>query len=157
MSDTFRVYYKLPSSCSEEVAKAVVSLWSLTHPTDRWPPLCLFSSAQCLSRLSLCIMWEAPYSSLSLSRRRLLVSCEVSKERFHMVGFHHPIPSHTTLGVEINLHSMRCVTFPSNDGGGPAVSHKWPGWVWEITGWSYFKTAEKLPISLEEFIEYIPI
>ena len=45
------------------------------------------------------------------------------------------------------------------------TSHLWPGrtgWVWELTGWSsrlsfYQSYYRKLPIILEESIEYIPI
>ena len=39
----------------------------------------------------------------------------------------------------------------------PAVGYRWTGWVWETTGSSLFKTAQKLPIILEEFLEYTPI
>jgi hypothetical protein len=43
------------------------------------------------------------------------------------------------------------------DRGKPVVSYRWTGWVnWEITGWSS-RLQGKLPVILEEFIEYTPI
>ena len=45
----------------------------------------------------------------------------------------------------------------NNDRGEPAVSYRWTGWVWENNQLKFIKTAGKLWIILEEFIEYIPI
>ena len=42
----------------------------------------------------------------------------------------------------------------SYDGGEPAVSYKWTGWVWGITGWSSSRLQGKLPIISEDSVEY---
>ena len=41
----------------------------------------------------------------------------------------------------------------SYDQGGPAVSYKWTGWIWEKKNRMKFKTAGKLHIIVEEFME----
>ena len=41
-----------------------------------------------------------------------------------------------------------------NGRGELAVSYKWTGWAWEITGWRKFKTAGKLPIIFTAIYRY---
>ena len=54
------------------------------------------------------------------------------------------------------LCSTPSTVLATYDRGEPAVSYKFTGWVWEIN-WLKFKTAGKLPIILEESIEYTPV
>jgi hypothetical protein len=53
-------------------------------------------------------------------------------------------------------YSLAYPTTQTYDWGKLVVNYKWTGWVWEITGLK-LKTVRKLPIILEEFIEYTPI
>ena len=55
-----------------------------------------------------------------------------------MKNIHQPMLFH----LELPLGNVRasqqelCWLVSSSDRGGPAVSYKWTGWVWVITGWS---------------------
>jgi hypothetical protein len=41
----------------------------------------------------------------------------------------------------------------NNEQGEPAATYRWPGWVWEITGWSS-KLQENYQSFLEELIRF---
>ena len=51
---------------------------------------------------------------------------------------------------------IRTCYLPVYDPGEPAVSYRWTGWVWKITGWSS-RLQENYLLHLEEYIEYTPI
>ena len=58
--------------------------------------------------------------------------------------------------IKLGLHApWQSISLITHDRGEPAVSYRWTGWVWEITGWK-FKTSGKSPVVLEEFMEYTP-
>ena len=126
-----------------QVARCLLSHWSKRPPTHQtcgseqpgrsmWPPA---SELRCFRALDAGSPW--------MSRKRRPLSVEICQKK---KGALFLSLSRQAAGASWQLQVQ----------GEPAVSYKWTGWVSEITGWSCSRLQEKLPILLEEFIEYTP-
>ena len=94
-----------------------------------WDPTCVIEHDNTFERCN----YERVGGFISVRRRHWYsrINISVNEDWYSKI-----LPKFRVNSLKLSTNSKLCCTVLSDDRGEPAVSYRWTGWVWEITGWS---------------------